>query len=190
MPRQSLPKQTTARYRYAVIVERALTARADEEKFSPNRNCCDEDKIAKTFPSAASSSDGCKRILRCPVYFPRCRHHHVRSIRRPAARCVGRIDRQRHISAALGRRRRRHWMPSVTADGRTGLAHKCLQTPLTFARSLIPLDLSYAAAHYKRASAAATCEYVCRRSYDKKGRDDCGPRSMQPVSFYELTNWG
>ena len=26
---------------------------------------------------------------------------------------------------------------SFTADGRTGLAHKCLQTPLTFARSLI-----------------------------------------------------
>ena len=66
--------------------------------------------------------------------------------------------------------------------GRTGLAHKCLQTPLTFARSLIPLDLCSAAAHYKRATAAATCEYVCRRSYDKKGRDDCGPRSS-PFRF-------
>ena len=176
-----------------MIVESALTERADEEKFSPNRNCCDEDKIAKTFPSAAPlSSDGCKGILRwrCPMYF-----HHIMFVRiaQLHARCVGHIDRRRHIGAALGRRRR-HWMPSLVHRGRTDGARSQVSSNAPNVRSLthpIPLDLrsAVAAAHYKRATAVATCEYVCRRSYDKKWRDDCGP-CRQPVSFYGFTNWG
>ena len=165
-----------------MIVERASTARADEDKFSPNRNCRDEDKIAKTFPSAASSSsDGCKRILRCPVYF-----HHIMFVRFAAQlHAAWGASIANVISAPLwaGGGAAAAALDALGHRGRTGLAHKCLQTPLTFARSLIPLDLcSAAAAHYKRATAAATCEYVCRRSYDKKGRDDCGPRSS-PFRF-------
>ena len=167
-----------------------LTARADEEKISPNRNCCDEDKIAKTFPSAASSSDGCKRILRCPMYFPPCRRHHVRSIR-PAECCVGRIDRQRHISTALGRRR--YMMPSVTADGRTdGLAHKCLQTPLTLAHSSRSLDLrcSPPPPHITNGQLRPRVSTFADAVMIRKGGREGRLRSLQPVSFYELTNWG
>ena len=145
-------------------------------------------RLQKLFPSAASSSsDGCKRILRCPVYF-----HHIMFVRfaQLHARCVGHIDRRRHIGAALGRRRR-HWMPSLGHRRRTDGARSQVSSNAPNVRSLARSSRSTCALHITNGqlAAAATCEYVCRRSYDKKGRDDCGP-CLQPVSFYGLTNWG
>ena len=120
--------------------------------------------------------------------------HHVRSIR-PAASTL----RGAHRSPTSYRRRFGQAAAAATATldalgHRADGARSQVSSNAPNVRSLthpIPLDLrsAVAAAHYKRATAVATCEYVCRRSYDKKWRDDCGP-CRQPVSFYGFTNWG